>query len=149
MIRLTLLSQSGIDYDGEVERFQVETSLGPLEVSGGYADCYELLLDHASLKISETMGVKAFAVHLGVLEVKDGRARILCSYDEEGGKIDVGRADKAKRRAEQRGRADKAKRRAEQRLAEKAPDLDWQRASASLSRALSRLKAARIASGGK
>lgn len=136
MIRLTLLSQSGIDYDGEVERFQVETSLGPLEVSGGYADCYELLLDHASLKISETMGVKAFAVHLGVLEVKDGRARILCSYDEEGGKIDVGRADKAKRRAEQR-------------LAEKAPDLDWQRASASLSRALSRLKAARIASGGK
>ena len=136
MIRLTLLSQSGIDYDGEVERFQVETSLGPLEVSGGYADCYELLLDHASLKISETMGVKAFAVHLGVLEVKDGRARILCSYDEEGSKIDVGRADKAKRRAEQR-------------LAEKAPDLDWQRASASLSRALSRLKAARIASGGK
>lgn len=136
MIRLTLLSQSGIDYDGEVERFQVETSLGPLEVSGGYADCYELLLDHASLKISETMGVKAFAVHLGVLEVKDGRARILCSYDEEGGKIDVGRADRAKRRAEQR-------------LAEKAPDLDWQRASASLSRALSRLKAARIASGGK
>ncbi len=136
MIRLTLLSQSGIDYDGEVERFQVETSLGPLEVSGGYADCYELLLDHASLKISETMGIKAFAVHLGVLEVKDGRARILCSYDEEGGKIDVGRADKAKRRAEQR-------------LAEKAPDLDWQRASASLSRALSRLKAARIASGGK
>lgn len=136
MIRLTLLSQSGIDYDGEVERFQVETSLGPLEVSGGYADCYELLLDHASLKISETMGVKAFAVHLGVLEVKDGRARILCSYDEEGDKIDVGRADKAKRRAEQR-------------LAEKAPDLDWQRASASLSRALSRLKAARIASGGK
>lgn len=136
MIRLTLLSQSGIDYDDEVERFQVETSLGPLEVSGGYADCYELLLDHASLKISETMGVKAFAVHLGVLEVKDGRARILCSYDEEGGKIDVGRADKAKRRAEQR-------------LAEKAPDLDWQRASASLSRALSRLKAARIASGGK
>ena len=136
MIRLTLLSQSGIDYDGEVERFQVETSLGPLEVSGGYADCYELLLDHASLKISETMGVKAFAVHLGVLEVKDGRARILCSYDEEGGKIDVGRADKAKRRAEQR-------------LEEKAPDLDWQRASASLSRALSRLKAARIASGGK
>ena len=136
MIRLTLLSQSGIDYDGEVERFQVETSLGPLEVSGSYADCYELLLDHASLKISETMGVKAFAVHLGVLEVKDGRARILCSYDEEGGKIDVGRADKAKRRAEQR-------------LAEKAPDLDWQWASASLSRALSRLKAARIASGGK
>ena len=136
MIRLTLLSQSGIDYDGEVERFQVETSLGPLEVSGGYADCYELLLDHASLKISETMGVKSFAVHLGVLEVKDGRARILCSYDEEGGKIDVGRADRAKRRAEQR-------------LAEKAPDLDWQRASASLSRALSRLKAARIASGGK
>lgn len=136
MIRLTLLSQSGIDYDGEVERFQAETSLGPLEVSGGYADCYELLLDHASLKISETMGVKAFAVHLGVLEVKDGRARILCSYDEEGGKIDVGRADRAKRRAEQR-------------LAEKAPDLDWQRASASLSRALSRLKAARIASGGK
>lgn len=136
MIRLTLLSQSGIDYDDEVERFLVETSLGPLEVSGGYADCYELLLDHASLKISETMGVKAFAVHLGVLEVKDGRARILCSYDEEGGKIDVGRADKAKRRAEQR-------------LAEKAPDLDWQRASASLSRALSRLKAARIASGGK
>ena len=136
MIRLTLLSQSGIDYDDEVERFQVETSLGPLEVSGGYADCYELLLDHASLKISETMGVKAFAVHLGVLEVKDGRARILCSYDEEGGKIDVGRADRAKRRAEQR-------------LAEKAPDLDWQRASASLSRALSRLKAARIASGGK
>lgn len=136
MIRLTLLSQSGIDYDDEVERFQVETSLGPLEVSGGYADCYELLLDHASLKISETMGVKAFAVHLGVLEVKDGRARILCSYDEEGGKIDVGRADKAKRRAEQR-------------LEEKAPDLDWQRASASLSRALSRLKAARIASGGK
>lgn len=136
MIRLTLLSQSGIDYDDEVERFQVETSLGPLEVSGGYADCYELLLDHASLKISETMGVKAFAVHLGVLEVKDGRARILCSYDEEGDKIDVGRADKAKRRAEQR-------------LAEKAPDLDWQRASASLNRALSRLKAARIASGGK
>ena len=136
MIRLTLLSQNGLDYDGEAERFQVETSLGPLEVSGGYADCYELLAPDAIVKISETLGVKAYAVHSGILEVKKGRARILCSYAEDGNKIDVGRASSSKERADKR-------------LSEKDPDLDWERASASLSRALSRLKAAKIALGGK
>ncbi len=134
MMKLTVLDSTGLVYDQEVDRFMVQSQKGPLEVAPGYADCYEALSEDGVMKAASSFGPAYFAIHHGLLEVKRGRARIVCLYAEDGRNIDVARATASKQRAESR-------------LAD--PSLDLIRAKAALSRALVRLEASRLSLGSK
>lgn len=134
MIKLTLLSPYAIEFEGEAEEFYVQTPLGPTQVCGGYADSYIALSDDCVLRVHLPSGRRYFAVHHGLLSVKDGRATISCLYCEDGAKLD-------------RNRAEQAKQRADAHLQGK--DGDLVQAKAALSRALSRLEASRLSLGGK
>ena len=133
-MKLSILDSTGLVYDEEVDRFLVKSQKGPLEVAPGYADCYEALEADGVLKAASSQGPAYFAIHHGLLEVKRGRARVVCLYAEDGKKIDVARATASKERAEQR-------------LTDS--NLDIVRAKAALSRALSRLEASRLSLGSK
>jgi len=96
-----------------------------------------ILPNHAPLITSLNIGImrieqegKKFKVVVsgGFMEVRNSKTTVLATSAERTEEIDVARAERAKKRAEER-------------LAAKAPDLDVLRAELALQRALMRLKA--------
>lgn len=107
----------------------------------GAGGCLGILPGHAPLMTELGIGELIYrgaagkeAVHLTVIrgfaEVLGDRVTVLAETSELAEEIDVPRAEEAKARAEKR-------------LAAMAPEVDWDRASLSLQRALIRLQVAR------
>lgn len=72
-----------------------------------------------------------FAVGTGFVEVANNEMSIMCDSCENASNIDVSRAEKSKERADNR-------------LSEKRPEVDGDRAKASLMRAIARIKANKL-----
>jgi len=102
---------------------------GDIEVRPGHEPLLAPL-DTAPLTVRATGGERTYAVHGGFIEVKGERVRILAGAAEEGGSIDLERAEMAKKRAEERLK--KARGGGEA--------LDMDRAEMALKRALLRLR---------
>ena len=107
----------------------------------GAGGCLGILPGHAPLMTELGIGELTYravagkeTVHLavtrGFAEVLGDRVTVLAEIAERPEEIDVARAEAAKARAEKR-------------LAAQAPEIDWDRASVSLQRALIRLQVAR------
>ena len=115
-------------------------------IAPGEEGLFEVLPDHApfvfalkpgALRIHSPAGKDSYiAVGGGFLVVQKDRTTVLTRSAERPSTIDVGRAQRAKDRAEKR-------------LAEHSSDLDVARAQAALQRALARLKVAGYAESGK
>jgi F-type H+-transporting ATPase subunit epsilon len=125
MIRLLILTHKGVYLDKEVERFTVPSTLGPLEISGGYTPIIAGLVPAGVLKV--TMGKpKYYAIFNGTLQVEHDRAFILADEIEDGYEIDMARALASRDRAYDR-------------IQKKDKDIDMKRARASLARAMARI----------
>jgi len=126
MMNVEMISPDGAIYKGDVTFVSVPTAKGEL----GFE------IDHSPLLAGLTAGkatiepVEAAAIHYfipeGFVSVDQNQIKILVPYAEPGSLIDIERAEKAKKRAEER-------------LGEKAPDIDLMRAEKALRRARARI----------
>lgn len=135
LLRVRLLSSTGVVYEGEAKSIIVPALKGPSSL------CYsttsmQLELDPSGvITVIEETKKLYFAGFSGFASVKDGVANVICLYLEKGSDIDAARANESKKRAEER-------------LSKKQDGIDIARAQASLSRALTRLEAKRLNAGG-
>lgn len=136
LIRLVLLSGSGIAFEKECERFVVPSFKGDMEVSPSYTPIIEGLDKIGIVRAYTPEKVYYFVIFDGILSVDKTGAYIVASSIEEASSIDLARANKAKERAEAR-------------LASRQEGVDMARAKASLSRAITRIRAKRLYMGEK
>ena len=115
-------------FEGDADFLEMTASEGEIGVYRGHAPTSCILMPGA-LRIYRGEEEKTAAVHGGFAEILQEEVRILAETAEWPEEIDVGRARKAKARAEKR-------------LEEKKPETDLLRAEAALRRALIRLEVA-------
>lgn len=135
-IRLVLLSEKGIAFEGECERFVVSSYKGDMEVSPGYTPIVEMLDKEGLLKVVLPNKTMFFAIFDATLSVTRNGAFIVASNAEEASSIDLARANQAKDRAEKR-------------LSSKQDGIDMVRSKSALNRALIRIKVKRLYNGEK
>lgn len=117
-------------YSGRVARVGIPTVDGEIGVLPGHADLMARL-GCGVLTLTDTDGrERRFFCRDGFVEVKGEDTSIMADVAESEGEIDAARAERARRRAEER-------------LSSGAPDIDYSRAAASLYRALQRLSTTR------
>ncbi len=135
-IKLVLLSEKGIVFEGECERFLLSSYKGDMEVSPGYTPIVEMLDKEGILKVVLPNKTMYFAIFDATLSVTKEGAFIVSSNTEEASSIDLARASQAKDRAMKR-------------LTSKQEGIDLLRAKAALNRALIRIKVKRLYNGEK
>ena len=126
-VQVEIVTPRRVAFKGDV------TSISVPGASGGF----QVLHNHAPLLAALTIGMvklheadgteRRFAVSGGFVEVRENKVVMLADAAERTDEID-------------RDRAVAARDRAEKRLAEKKPDLDFERAKLSFSRAVNRLR---------
>ncbi len=128
-----IVTQFGVEYEGPVEGVVVPAALGYLGVRPGHAPLLTSLATGV-VTLHTSAGDEYGAVAGGVMEVFDNRVMLLADAAEIASKIDIGRAQEAMRRAQERLRAGYR--------GPKPEAIDVDRARLALARALNRLHAA-------
>lgn len=108
-LKAKILTPYGPVYDGEVTGIQMPGTVGSFEVRFNHAPLISIL-DIGKLTIREKGGSEAlFAIGGGYVEVNKNVVTVLAESAERKDKIDVERAEEARKRAEQELRKQKAR----------------------------------------
>ncbi len=126
--KVEIVTPEKVVFSGEAESLVVPADRGYLGVLAGHAPLLAALRP-GRVAIRAEGGEKRYATAGGFMEVTPRQTTLLTESAEEAGAIDVARAEKAKRRAEER-------------LASSDPSTDKERARAALERAQNRLRTA-------
>ena len=132
--RVTIMTPERMLFEGDADFLEMTAGEGEIGIYRGHAPTSCILIPGA-LRIYRGKAEKTAAVHGGFAEILQEEVRILAETAEWPEEIDVGRARKAKARAEKR-------------LEEKKPETDLPRAEAAFRRALIRLETAERIVGG-
>ncbi|TVQ14324.1 MAG: ATP synthase F1 subunit epsilon [Balneolaceae bacterium] len=108
-LKTKILTPYGTVYDGDVTGIQMPGRVGSFEVRYNHAPIISIL-DVGKLTIRETGDSEAlYAISGGYVEVNDNVVTVLAESAERKDKIDVQRAEEARKRAEQEIRTKKAR----------------------------------------
>ena len=118
-------SKSWIFYEGDVEMVEFNTTEGGVGIYKNH-EPMTVIIRPGVMTITETEGEKKAALHAGFVEILQDKVTILAESIEWPDEIDVERAQSAEERARER-------------IASKAGDVDIDRASIALQRALARI----------
>ena len=129
-MHLKIVTHEKIVYDDVVDEIYSKGTDGEFGVLKGHIP-FMSALDIGVTKVVKDGESKFFTTMGGIFQFADEEAVILTHSSESGDDVDVDRAKNAKQRAEER-------------LQQKSDAVDEKRAEASLSRAIARLKAARL-----
>ena len=124
---LKVITPERVFFEGPVTMVEFNTTEGEIGVYKGHIPM-TVIVDSGILTITTEEGPKNAALHSGFAEVLPTRVTILAELVEWPGEIDERRAEAAKERAENR-------------LANKGPDIDVDRATVALKKAICRLNA--------
>ena len=127
-VRVKIIQPTRIVLDDECEHIVIPGSAGDFGVSSEHTPLITTIRPGAL--VTYTDGKQdSFAIHDGFVTVENNVVRIVCEVIEKNDEVDKKRAEKAKRRAEDRlNQPDN-------------PDIDYRRAEAALARAVARLRA--------
>ncbi len=125
-ISLEIISPSKTVFQGQVTSVNVPGSSGSFQILKNHAPIVSTL-EIGELRINIGDKKRYFAISGGTIEVLNNKVLILADSVEDVEEIDIQRAIKSKERAENR-------------LNEKNPEVNIERARASLLRALNRIK---------
>ena len=128
-LQVEIVTAEGQIFSGETDSVTAPGSDGQLTILPSHAPIITGL-NEGDLKYMDSSGEHHVALLGGFMEVNANRVTILANSAEDAGAIDVARAEEAVKRAEQR-------------LAERAEELDVERALGSLRRAKVRVSVAR------
>lgn len=125
MFKLKIITPKGIYFNQEVSSLTIKLETGYRTILSGHLPLVGIL-DDATMHLVKNNKTHYYAVHKGVLNVKEDEVVVVTHAIEKSSDIDIQRALDAKDRAEHR-------------LKDKSTDLDIERAKSSLMRALSRI----------
>ncbi len=124
--KLKIITPDRIFYEGEASMVEFNTTEGEIGVYRAHVPT-TVIVAPGILTITESDGQKEAALHAGFAEILQERVTIMAEIVEWPGEIDLGRAEEAKHRAEER-------------LASKTPETDIARAETALHRAIARIE---------
>ncbi len=124
---LRIITPDRIFYEGQAEMVEFNTTEGEIGVLPGHIPL-TVIVKPGILCIYEPEGEKKAALHAGFAEILQDRVTILAEIIEWPSEIDMGRAEAAKSRAEER-------------LRSRTPETDIARAETALLRAAARIEA--------
>jgi F-type H+-transporting ATPase subunit epsilon len=127
--KVEIVTPEKLVFSGEVESLVVPADRGYLGVLAGHAPLLAALQPGEIVMKGGPSGETRYATSGGFMEVTPARTSLLTESAEDINAIDVGRAEKAKQRAQER-------------LASAEKGIDKDRARSALERAQNRLKAA-------
>lgn len=122
---LRIITPDKIFYEGDVEMVEFNTTEGGVGIYKNH-EPMTVIIRPGVMTITETEGEKKAALHAGFVEILQDKVTILAENIEWPDEIDVERAQSAEERARER-------------IASKAGDVDIDRASIALQRALARI----------
>lgn len=123
-IKLRIITPNKEFYNGEVSDLHIESVNGKMEILPGHVPLISILKPTISKLVEEEK--KIFFSSSGIIKVSKDKIIMLCDACEWPYEIDIERAEKAKKRAEERINDKK--------------DIDVDRAKLALIRALTRIK---------
>ena len=127
LFELKVITPERVFFEGPVTMVEFNTTEGELGIYKGHIPL-TVIVDPGILTITTEEGPRNAALHAGFAEILPERVTILAELVEWPGEIDEKRAEAAKERAEER-------------LSKKGPDIDIDRASVALKKAICRLNA--------
>ena len=127
LFQLKVITPEKMFFGGEVSMVEFNTTEGELGIYKGHIPL-TVIVDPGILTITTPEGPRNAALHAGFAEVLPDKVTILAELVEWPSEIDERRAQAAKERAEER-------------LAKKGPDIDIDRATIALKKAICRLNA--------
>ena len=127
-MKLKIITHERIVFEGDADEIIIQTKSGQIGILKDHIPI-TTGLDIGVTKIKQENKFRYFATMGGIFQFKNNVGTILTDVCEDGKDIDITRANAAKNRAEAR-------------LADKAANIDAQRAQVALARALARLQAA-------
>ena len=125
LFELKVITPERVFFDGEVSMVEFNTTEGEIGVYKGHIPL-TVIIEPGILTVTTPEGPKNAALHAGFAEILPDRVTILAELVEWPHEIDEKRAEAAKQRAESR-------------LANKGPDIDIDRASVALKKAICRI----------
>ncbi len=127
--QLDIVTPANTVYSGEIQSFTAPGVVGNFQVLFNHAPLLSLI-GVGEVKVIKTNGAKIlFAISGGFVEVKSNKVILLAESAERSDEINIARAEKSKKRADER-------------LASKDKSLDPERARVALYRSINRLKIA-------
>lgn len=127
LFELKVITPERVFFEGEVSMVEFNTTEGEIGVYKGHIPL-TVIIEPGILTITTKEGPKNAALHAGFAEILPDRITILAELVEWPHEIDQKRAEAAKERAESR-------------LANKGPDIDIDRATVALKKAICRINA--------
>ena len=124
--QLKVITPERVFFEGEVKMVEFNTTEGEIGMYKGHIPL-TVIVDPGILTITTVEGPRNAALHAGFAEILPNRVTILAELVEWPSEIDMARAEAAKSRAEVR-------------LAHKGPDIDTDRATVALKKAICRLE---------
>lgn len=125
LFTLRIITPDRIFYEGEASMVEFNTTEGEIGVYKNHVPT-TVIISPGILTIAEAEGQKTAALHAGFVEILQDKVVILAEIIEWPEEIDLGRAEAARERAEER-------------LRSKTPETDVLRAETALQRALARI----------
>ena len=125
LFQLKIITPERVFFEGEVKMVEFNTTEGEIGIYKGHIPL-TVIVDPGILTITTEEGPRNAALHAGFAEILPDKVTILAELVEGPSEIDAKRAEAAKERAEQR-------------LANKGPEIDVDRATIALKKAICRL----------
>ena len=125
LFQLKIITPERVFFEGEVKMVEFNTTEGEIGIYRGHIPL-TVIVDPGILTITTEEGPRNAALHAGFAEILPDKVTILAELVEWPSEIDAKRAEAAKERAEQR-------------LANKGPEIDVDRATIALKKAICRL----------
>jgi F-type H+-transporting ATPase subunit epsilon len=125
LFQLKIITPERVFFEGEVKMVEFNTTEGEIGIYKGHIPL-TVIVDPGILTITTEEGPRNAALHAGFAEILPDKVTILAELVEWPSEIDAKRAEAAKERAEQR-------------LANKGPEIDVERATIALKKAICRL----------
>ncbi len=125
LFQLKIITPERVFFEGEVKMVEFNTTEGEIGIYKGHIPL-TVIVDPGILTITTEEGPRNAALHAGFAEILPDKVTILAELVEWPSEIDAKRAEAAKERAEQR-------------LANKGPEIDVDRATIALKKAICRL----------
>ena len=122
-----IITPERLFYEGKASMLEFNTTEGEIGIYKGHIPL-TVIVDPGILTITTEEGPRNAALHAGFAEILPDKVTILAELVEWPSEIDAKRAEAAKERAEQR-------------LANKGPEIDVDRATIALKKAICRLNA--------
>lgn len=123
--KLKIVTPEKFFFDGEAEQITLRTTEGDIGILANHIR-YVCNIVAGPLKVKDKNGDREAALSEGILKVSDNGVTVLASTAEWADEIDLERAEKSKKRAEEI-------------LADKSREHEFERAEIKLKRALARL----------